>query len=489
MRNKIGTIIKIEGILLAILAASMTAPLIIALTCNETDCVRAFLTVIISCAVISLLIHLTFGLSRYNLKTRDGFLIVALSWFSVSLVGAVPFYISGSMPDFIDAFFESCSGFSTTGSSILTDIEVMPRSILFWRSFTHWLGGMGIIVLMTALLPAFGINGQIVANAETTGPTKDKILAKFSDSAKALYSIYLIMTAAEVILLKIGGLSLYDALIHTFGTVGTGGLSSYNASIGHFNSLYVEIVVAVFMLLAAVNFNLYYIARRRGVMQLLRDEEFRFYMMTILTCGGVITIYNCIINRFSDVGETLVNAFFQVISIMTTTGYATDDYDLWPTFSKFVIFVLFFIGGCSSSTGGGVKCVRILVALKLIKRGISLKIHPNRIAPVTLNGKEVKSETSIRISNFIFTYVILLFAGMLLLSLNGFDFVTNLSASASCLGNIGPGFNLIGPSMNYAAFSGFSKLVCSFLMITGRLELYTVLMLFSKYYRHPNRIK
>ena len=282
---------------------------------------------------------------------------------------------------------------------------------------------------------------------------------------------------------------IYDALIHTFGTVGTGGLSIYNASIGHYNNVYVEIVVAVFMFLAAINFNLFYMVKKRGVLQIFKDEETKFYTTVTISAGLLIAVYNFISDSFSQFGEKLLNSFFQVISILTTTGYATDDYDVWPTFSKMVLFTLFFIGGCSSSTAGGIKGVRVLIGLKIIRRSISLKIHPSRITPITLNESELSSGTAIKISNFIFTYLFVFFAGTVLLSLNGFDLMTNVSAAASCLGNIGPGFNLVGPTMNFSMFSWFSKFVCSILMIIGRLELYTVLVLFSKYYWNPNRTR
>lgn len=475
--------------MLLVLGGSMAAPLLIAFINDETAAAGSFTIVMFLCLVGGLVIRNFCSSFRYKFKGRDGFFIVVVSWFVASLVGAAPFMISGEIPGFFDAFFESSSGFSTTGASILTDVEVLPRSILFWRSFTHWLGGMGIIVFITALIPAFGINGQIVANAETTGPTKSKILAKFSDSSKEVYYVYIIMTAAETVLLMLGGLPLYDALVHTFGTVGTGGMSIYNDSIGHYGSAYVEIVVAVFMFLAAINFNLFYMVKKRGVLQIFKDEETKFYTTVTVSASLLIAAYNFICDNFSQLGQKLLDSFFQVISILTTTGYATDDYDVWPTFSKMILFALFFMGGCSSSTAGGVKSVRVLVGLKIIRRSISLKIHPNRITPITLNDSELSSGTAIKISNFIFTYLFVFFAGTLLLSLNGFDLMTNVSAAASCLGNIGPGFNLVGPTMNYAVFSWFSKFVCSMLMIIGRLELYTVLVLFSKFYWNPNRTR
>ena len=489
MLAKYKGVLKIESIIMIVLAVAMLPSLIIGIYDNENIGAASFMLVIILLLVIGLFFNKCLGHSRYVLKNRDGFLIVSLTWFLASFIGAMPFYISGYIPNFADAFFESASGFSTTGASILTDIESLPRSILFWRSFTHWLGGMGIIVFITALIPAFGLSGQIAANAETTGPTKEKITAKYSDGAKGIYMIYIVMTILETLLLKLCGLSWFDALVHTFGTVGTGGLSSYGASIAHFDNIFVEIIIAIFMFLAAINFNLYYIARKRGIKEIINDEETRFYVGVVFTASIVIALYNFIFNSFKDFGKTILNSFFQVISIITTTGYMTDDFDTWPTFSKMIIFALFFIGGCASSTGGGVKCVRFLGALKLIKRGITHKIHPNIISPVTLNGKEMSNDTAIRITNFIFTYILLIAVGTIVLSIDGADFVTNLSASASCVGNIGPGFNMVGPTMNYAFYSDFSKYVCSFLMITGRLELYTVLVLFSRYYHNPNRTR
>ena len=489
MSDKYKVIFKIESMIMIILAFAMIPSLTIAIYDNEIKGTASFLLIIIMLLVTGLFLNKCLGYSQYKLKNRDGFLIVSLTWFLASFIGAIPFCLSGYIPNFADAFFESASGFSTTGASILIDIEALPRSILFWRSFTHWLGGMGIIVFITALVPAFGLSGQIVANAETTGPTKEKITAKYSDGAKGVYMIYIVMTIVETILLKLCGLSWFDALIHTFGTVGTGGLSSYGASIAHFDNIFVEIIIAVFMFMAAINFNLYYVARKRGIKEIINDEETRFYVGLVFAASIIIALYNFIFNSFKDLGETLLNAFFQVISIITTTGYMTDDFDAWPTFSKMMIFMLFFIGGCASSTGGGVKCVRFLGVLKLIKRGITHKIHPNIVSPVTLNGKEMSNDTAIRITNFVFTYLLLIAVGTILLSIDGADFFTNLSAAASCVGNIGPGFNLVGPTMNYAFYSDFSKYVCSFLMITGRLELYTVLVLFSRYYRNPNRTR
>lgn len=490
MRGKHRDYVRIEGAALLIMAAAMVIPLILALFYGEKSSVIGFGTVIGFCFLAGVLIRIIIKPSPEKFKSRDGFFVVSLTWFVCSLAGAAPFIISGSIPDLADAVFESCSGFSTTGASILTDIESMPKSILFWRSFTHWLGGMGIIVFVMAILPALGISGQMVAYAETPGPIKDKVTARFSDTAKGLYRLYIGLTVAEVILLKFGGMNWYDAFVHTFGTVGTGGFSSYNTSIAHFTSPYIQIVIIVFMVLAGMNFNLYYVGiiQKHGLKTIFRDDETKFYLSAMGIATLAIFIYNNVMDGFRDAGHTLLSAAFQVASITTTTGYATDDFDLWPTFSKMVIFAMFFFGGCSGSTGGGIKCVRMLVCMKLLRRSFSLKVHPNRVVPLSLNGKDLPSDVIIKITNFAFTYVAVLFAGTLLLSVDNMDFISTFSAAASCLGNIGPGFNLVGPTMNYASLTDFSKYVCSFLMIAGRLELFTVFTLFSRHYWNSNRV-
>ena len=490
MRGKYRDFVRIEGAVLLILAAAMTIPFILALYYREKASACAFAAVAAFCVLAGVMIRIAFKPSQEKFKSRDGFFVVSLTWLVCSIVGAMPFIISGAIPSFADALFESCSGFSTTGASILTDIESLPKSVLFWRSFTHWLGGMGIIVFVMALLPVLGISGQMVAYAETPGPIKDKVTAHFSDTAKGLYRLYLALTAAEAVLLRIGGMNWYDAFIHTFGTVGTGGFSNYNTSVAHFTSPYIQIVIIVFMVLAGMNFNLYYVGiiQKHGLKSIFHDDETKFYLTVMGIAAAAIFLYNTIADGFRDVGGTLLSAAFQVTSINTTTGFATDDFELWPTFSKMVLFAMFFFGGCSGSTGGGIKCVRILVCMKLLRRSFSLKVHPNRVVPLSLNGKELPSDVIIKITNFIFTYLAVLFAGTLLLSVDNMDFISTLSGAASCLGNIGPGFGLLGPTMNYSALSAFSKYVCSFLMIAGRLELFTVFMLFSRRYWNSNRV-
>lgn len=489
MNSRLQNLLRIQGTLLLVLAVSMLLPFFLAAVYQEKSSMQAFAAVLAVCLLIGLIIRQFCKPSRVKMKVRDGFLVVSISWLLCSVIGALPFWLSGSIPSAADAFFESCSGFSTTGASILSDIEALPRSILFWRSFTHWLGGMGIVVFVMALLPVLGISGQIAANAETPGPTKDKLTAHFSDTARNLYLLYLGFTLAEVLLLKLGGMSFYDAFIHSFGTIGTGGFSNYNDSVGHFDSPYIQIVILLFMILAGMNFNLLYLVRRRGLSLLLRDEETRFYLSVMGAAALLVFAANQVFSHFRQPLQSLLDSAFQVVSVMTTTGYATADYDIWPTFSRMVILCLFFFGGSSSSTSGGVKCVRVLVCLKLIRRSFSLRLHPNRIVPITLNDAELPTEVVIKITNFVLTYIAVIFAGTLLLSVDNLDFITSFSAAATCVGNIGPGFNLLGPTCNFSILSDFSTVVCAFLMLAGRLELITVFALFSKYYWNPNKTK
>lgn len=479
--------VRMLGPLILGLGLCLIPCLAVALIYHEMQAAESFLLTIIPCVVLGFISMKKFRPSLLKLKARDGFLIVTLCWIAASLVGAFPLYISGSIPSYTDAFFEVCSGFSTTGSSILTEIEALPKSMLFWRSFTHWLGGMGIIVLATALLPSIGLGGQLIASAETPGPILDKVSARFSDTAKNLYLAYLVFTAAETVLLLFGGMNLYDSVLHTFGTVGTGGFSSYNNSLAHFDSPYIHWVVTIFMILCGINFNLYFVLIGKGIKEVLKDSELKLYLVII----GVVTLLLVIdlmaTGTYDSLSDCVTDSAFQVSTIITTTGYATADYDIWPTFSKMLIFLVMLTGACSSSTGGGVKIVRVLVCLKLIRRGVSLKLHPQRVVTVTLNKKEIPQEVASNIANFVFFYIFVLFAGSLLISFNGFDLVTTISSVLTCLGNIGPGFNLVGPTMNFSQFSDFSKVILSFLMIAGRLELFTFFMLFSPHYWNANK--
>lgn len=486
MNLSLRAVCRIIGLALLVVGFCMIPSLLIAGIYEEAPAFLAFFATI-GFAVLSGTFLLWFGqTSAAKLKVRDGFLIVTVCWVVSALLGAIPFMLSGSIPNFFDAFFESCSGFSTTGASILTDVESLPKSILFWRSFTHWIGGMGILIFAIALMPSLGISGQNIAVSEAPGPTLDKITPKMSDTAKALYATYILFTLAETGLLCLGGMNLYDALIHTFGSVGTGGFSNYNNSVAHFDSAYIDMVITFFMILSGANFNLYFISLRHGIRSIFQDAEFRFYIL-ITAAVTVLIAANLFFSGVYHNGlQALRYSVFQTSSILTTTGFATDNYDLWPTFSKMLILLLMFVGGCSSSTGGGIKVVRILILLKLIRRGIATRLHPNAVVTVKMDNRTVPADTVTAIANHVFLYMLIVFLSTALLSLNNFDMVTGFSAVFTCIGNIGPGFELVGPAANFSVFAAPSKLLLSFLMLAGRLELFTLVIILTPRFWNPN---
>ena len=478
---------KIVGLALLVIGLTMIPSLIVAGIYHELPALLAFLYTIFWSAGVGIPMMNLGQDFEEDLRIRDGFLVVTLVWLIAALMGAVPFWMSGAIPDFIDAFFESCSGFTTTGCSILTDIESLPKSILFWRSFTHWIGGMGILIFAIALMPSLGISGQNVIVSEAPGPTLDKLTPKISDTAKMLYSIYFLFTVIETVLLCLGGMSLFDSLIHTFGSVGTGGLSNYSDSVAHFDSAYIQIVITVFMILCGTNFNLFYLSYKQRWNYFKHDSEFKLYIGIIIGFSLLIMLNLRFSGVYDNIGESLRHSLFQVSSVITTTGYATADFNLWPSFSKILLLLLMFVGGCASSTGGGIKVIRILVLLKLIRRGIATSLHPRAVVNIRLNDTTIPSETVTNAANHAFLYLVLLFSSTLLLSLDGFDIITNFTAAITCLGNIGPGFNLVGPMGGFSMFSGPAKLLCSFLMLAGRLELYTLMIILTPKFWRPNR--
>ena len=480
-------IIKLSGFIIDLLALLMLPSLLVSYIYGEFAVAKSFIVTIVPIFIFGTILLLIVKADLGNLKVREGFMIVALCWILGSILGCLPFIISGYIPNFADAFFETVSGFTTTGSTILEDIEVIPKGLLFWRSFTHWIGGMGIIVFAIALLPALGISGQKIARAETTGPTFGKITSKVSESAKILYLIYISFTAIEIILLKIGGMNFYDSMIHTFGSIGTGGFSNYNASVGRFNSLYIDIVITIFMLLAGTNFSLYYQILRGRWKDFFSDSELRLYLLIFSISVFLITANLWLSGSYDSIGQSLRYSLFQSSSIMTTTGFATADFDLWPTFSKMILFFLMFIGGCSSSTAGGIKVIRILLLLKLMKRGIAIRLHPRAVIAIKINEKPIPADTISAVANFVFLYFLIFFVGTILLSLENFDLLTTLSSVAACLGNIGPGFSLVGPVLNYSIYSDLSKFMLAILMLIGRLELFTIILLFTRQFWNPDK--
>ena len=460
------------GRILVTEAALLALPAVTALTYGES--LRPFLLT----ALLLVAVGLVMGRkkpARTALYARDGFAVVALAWLLMSAFGALPFVLSGDIPFYVDAFFETVSGFTTTGASILTEIEPLHRGILFWRSFTHWVGGMGVLVFVMAILPMTDGHGMHLMRAEVPGPSVGKLVSRMSDTAKILYGIYLVLTVIEIILLMVGGMPLFDSCIHAFGSAGTGGFSNRNLSVGAYDNAYFDVVIGVFMLLFGVNFNLYYFLLIKRFKDVFHSEELRAYFGIV--AAAVIAIAVDILHIYGSVGKSLRYAFFQVSSIITTTGFATADFNTWPTFSKGILVVLMFIGACAGSTGGGVKVARVVILVKSSLADMRKMLHPNAIATVRFEGKPL-TERSVRgVHVFISVYVLVFAVSFLLLTLEGFDLVTTFTALAACINNIGPGLEVVGPMGNYAQFSPWAKLLLSFNMLVGRLEIFPMLLL------------
>lgn len=411
-----------------------------------------------------------------TIYAKDGFMTVALAWILISFFGALPFWFSGAFPSFIDCLFEAVSGFTTTGASILTAVEQLPPSILFWRCFIHWIGGMGVLVFMLSMVSLSGGRSIHLIRAEMTGPDVGKIVPKMKNTAKILYSIYLGMTLLETVILTAGGMPLFDSVVHAMSTAGTGGFSIKNLSIGGYGDNYFFItVIGVFMMLFAINFNLYYFLLVGQWRQIWKNEELRWFLLIIGFATLCITVD--VVGLFPGWQEAAAHSYFQVTSVMSSTGFSTTDYNLWPTFAKTVLFLLMLIGACGGSTGGGIKVSRFIILMKKTMAEILRLIHPRAVSVIKLNGKPVERETIHGVNTFFTCYMLLIFVGVFFISLNGFDFETNLSAVIACLGNVGPGFGMVGPMGNFAAFSGGSKLLLSFYMLLGRLEIFPILLL------------
>lgn len=474
-----GTVVRTLSFILLIISGFMVIPAVIAAINNEMEVLFAVIASIAFTIFIFFIVKAVFGKNdRENFSTRDGFLFVTLSWITASFVAALPFYLSGAIPSFTDAYFETMSGFTTTGASILTEIEALPASLLFWRSLTHWLGGMGIVVLTVAILPALGIGGLQLINAEAPGPTVDKLTPRIAETAKLLWLIYLGLTVAETILLLFGGMSLFDSLTHSFGTVATGGYSTKNNSVAFFNSAYIDAVITVFMVLAGINFSLHFWLLTGKFKNLIRDSELKGYL-AIFSVSTLIITWDTFGKSYSSVLESLRYASFHVATILTTTGFATADYEKWPFMSQAILFILMFVGGCSASTGGGIKVLRIITLLKQGVNEMKYLIHPRGVFTLRINGRPVKKDIVYAISGFFFLYILMLLITTLVAASSGADIETSFTSALATLGNIGPGFGKIGPTENFAFFPSYVKWWFSFAMLAGRLELYTVLILFT----------
>lgn len=471
-----GIVLKVLGILLLIESLLMVPSYIIALFTKGDDALSFLITILLTAAI-------GLGLAsikrvRHRIIARDGFAIVTLGWIFASLLGALPLYLGGSTTTYIDALFEIVSGFTTTGATIMADVEILPKGTLFWRSLTHWIGGMGILVFTLALLPTLGIQGFQIFKAESPGPVAGKIAPRLRDTAKILYTSYIIITLIEVVLLLLGGMNLFDSLVFTFGTVGTGGFAPYNNSVAAYPSTYIHLVIGTFMILSGVNFSLYYLGYKGKIRDIFKDEELRLYL--IIVAISVLSIgLNLLFTSYGNIGLAFRDAFFQVSSIMTTTGYATVDFDLWPSFSKGILLLLMFIGASAGSTAGGMKVIRILVMLKMIKREVGKSFHPRAMMPIKVNGKIMPNETVSGIVSFLSLYLFIFVVSSLLIMLEGVNIESAIASVAATLGNIGPGLDFAGPTRNFVYYSQPAKFLFTILMLLGRLELFTVISLIA----------
>lgn len=473
----LGNILKVEGLLLSV-------PFVISLIYKEgMNNTYGFLIVMAILFVIGVLTTIKKP-EKKSMQPKDGFVIVSLSWLLLSFFGALPFVLSGEIPSLADAFFETASGFTTTGSSILRNVEGLSHSMLFWRSFTHLIGGMGVLVFALAILPSTGLDSVHVMKAEVPGPVFGKLVAKMRLTARILYGIYLVMTAVLILFLLAGGMNLFDATLHAFGTAGTGGFGVKNTSVAYYNSPYIETVIGVGMILFGVNFNLYYMIMVGDIKKIFESEELKIYIKIIFWAILAIFINVGIKSGFSM--KLLRDAFFQVSSIITTTGFSTVDYNEWPVFSHIILLVLMFIGGCAGSTAGGLKVSRIGILMKTSYAQLKKVVQPNRVVSMRFDGKVLDSNIITSITNYFVVYMLVFVVLLLLVAFDSPNFSTAFSAVSATYNNIGPGFDVVGPAGNFSDFSDFTKIVLSFSMIFGRLEIYPMLILIGSIFNNSD---
>ena len=461
--------------ILAIEAGLLLLPLAVAGIYRESA--MPFVWTILLCMAGAALLYLAGRKQTGSLRPREGFVSVTLSWLCISLFGALPFVFSGAIPDYVGALFEIISGFTTTGASVLAAVEDVPKGVLFWRSFSHLVGGMGVLVFMMAILPTDDEHSMHLLRAEVPGPVKGKLMPKMRSTARALYIIYLVMTMVEIVLLMAGGLGWFDAATTAFGTAGTGGFGVRNASIGAYDSAYVDMVVGVFMVLFGVNFNLYYIVLARRSLKGFKSQELGVYLLVVIL--ATVTIGLNIASQYQNLMQAMRYSFFQVSSIITTTGFATADFDLWPSYSRGLLVMLMILGACAGSTGGGTKVARLVILLKSIWAEIRKLLSPRSVSRVTLDGEQLEDGAIRNTMIYYMLYALIALGAFLLLSLEGFDLETTFTSVISCLSNIGPGLSMVGPTGNFAFWSAPSKLILSLCMLLGRLEIFPVLTLFA----------
>ncbi len=472
---KLRAVMRVLGFLLGVTAASMLLPAMVSAIYGDGDATSFLLAAVVGLGAGA---GLWFGgADARNIRAREGFAVVTLGWLAVGLLGGLPAWISGQIPGFTDAAFESISGFTTTGATILTDIEGRSHGLLFWRALTHWLGGMGIVVLALAILPLLGVGGMQLFRAEVPGPVAERLTPRISQTAKLLWGVYVLLTGLETIALTIAGMSFFEAICHAMATLATGGFSTRDASVGAFASPAIDWIIIVFMFLAGTNFTLHYLALTGKVRAYWGDDEFRFYVTVLLLATAVVVVPLLVVGFFPTLLETVRHGVFQIVAIMTTTGFGTSDYLLWPPVAHALLLVLMAVGGCAGSTGGGIKVMRLLMLTKAAKLELQKLVHPRAVATLWYNGRAVPTNLIHNILGFMLLFVLVYIGGVLVLTLGGRDLLTAVGATAATLGNIGPGLGEVGPTCNYAHLLSWEKWVLVFLMITGRLEIYTVLVL------------
>ena len=472
-----GVIKYLFALVLRFEAAFMALSLVVSLIYGEIRTALIFAVIIVGMVGISLALAYKKPVNR-SFYAKEGLIAVSSSWIIISLFGALPFFISGSIPSFIDSLFEIVSGFTTTGASILTDVEVMEKGLLFWRSFTHWIGGMGFLVFIMSILPMSGADPLHMMRAESPGPTTEKLVPKARQTAKILYTVYIGLTLIEIAFLLFGGMPLYDSVVHAFGTAGTGGFSIKNASIGAYNSVYIEVVITVFMALFGINFSAYFLLLMRKFKRFFTHEETRVYLAIMLISMLAIAI-NLTGTVYDNFAESLRHSSFSVSSVMTTTGYATADFSQWPTLSRYALLVLMFIGASAGSTGGGIKVSRFIIMFKSLKRESLRILHPQAVKLIKLDKISLPEDVINGTGTFMVVYFGITVVSMLLVALDGFDMETSVSAVAACINNIGPGMGMVSPVGNFSGFSDFNKIVLTLDMLIGRLEVYPMLLLIS----------
>lgn len=418
-----------------------------------------------------------FKIKDKSIYAKEGFVIVALSWIILSLVGAIPFVLSGAIPSYVDAVFETVSGFTTTGASVVSDVEALPNSLLFWRAFTHFVGGMGILVFVLAILPKYDSGVMHVFRAESPGPSVSKLVSKLTFTARILYGIYMVMTAIEFVMLVCGGMPIFDSVLHAFSTAGTGGFGIKNNSIAYYKSAYLEMVIAVFMLLFSINFNVFYLILIGSFKKAFKSEELRAYF--IIVAVATMTIALNILSSCANFAEALRFSFFQVTSISSTTGFSSVDFDKWPALSKGIIILLMIIGACGGSTGGGIKVSRLAILVKSVAADVRRLIHPRSVVSVKFEGQLLDKDTERNVHTYFILWILIVALSTVLLCIDVNDFMTNFTATLACVGNIGPGFNFVGPLLNYGLYTPYSKVLLSAVMLFGRLEIFPMLILFA----------